>query len=190
MKRDRSGNDIVPSAAALLAELLQLASLRKPGFDWDLSAYSKTRRSQGPCRDGLQTYKPLLKVLLKFCPHCKPGHVMLRECWKSMVGQYPDIKTSKESVSSWASSCADTSRMMLKHVHDVALSGSPFLSLGLGDLVSLVAQQAEDTPHREEEIGKAGIEPFVGAHLCNAVHVPRLQACRGDQLRVGVVGRI
>ena len=69
---------------AMTERLRKSARLRDNAFDWELSEYSKTRRSRGPGRDGLIRCAPLLDAVLDFTPGCYPNHVLLRSVWMQL----------------------------------------------------------------------------------------------------------
>lgn len=89
----------------------------------------------------------LLKVILKHAPGCFPGHVILRETWMALDAQYGimhhDLVSKKIPVVDWASQAADNIRLMCKHVLDLKLSGTAFVSPIISQLFTLVRVNRE-----------------------------------------------
>ena len=49
--------------------LCEYARVKDLGWDFEMAAYSKTKRSQGPDREGLQHYHVLLGQIVRFSPN-------------------------------------------------------------------------------------------------------------------------
>jgi hypothetical protein len=113
-KRPRSSNDRFDKTS-LVADLKILEDDCVMGsINWSGKGYSKERRSQGPDREGLAQYSPVLKVLFKHCPHGLPSHVALKEVLSQMHKDY-DIFTSTPDAQREANIAADIWRIMLAH---------------------------------------------------------------------------
>ena len=142
MKRSRTRNDPI-DLVNFCDGLAELAKLRTPGFDWDLRAYGKSRRSQGPDRDGLMYYERLLEQVLRFAPRGFPSHVQLREAWMWLQKEHHVMACDvASSIESWADKAAETIRLMLKHLVDIRRSGTPYLSPGLAKLVGMISDDS------------------------------------------------
>ena len=130
VKRGRSHNDVV-DCSSLYSSLAELAKLKASSFDWGIQRYAKSRRSQGPDREGLILYEEVLDIIIRHAPACLPGHVPLRDCWKKLHREH-DIKDAPDkSVMQWANDAAETLRLQLKHIRSIKESGSGSLAFGL-----------------------------------------------------------
>ena len=69
---------------ALLASLRPLAELKRPGFDWGIAHYQKCRRSQGPGREGLIKYLPVLEPVCRQARRGLPSQGELRSVWRHL----------------------------------------------------------------------------------------------------------
>jgi len=127
--------------AALHEALLPLARDKSPGFDWELAAYLKTKRSQAPDRVGLERYGLLLQTILPFCPRGFPNHGLLRDVLISLDTAHnirsPQVLPQKSRME-WANDVADAIRLATKHVVDLKRSGTTFLPPTLKRLVSMI----------------------------------------------------
>ena len=119
-------------------------------WDWEMGEYSKTKRSQGPDRDGLVRYAGLLKVVIQFDPYCFPSHVLLREVWSNLDAAWsikcPLLKASGKSTFDWSIECADVVRRACKHVVEIKRSKTTFLPAALKELVDLAKDQLSEQP--------------------------------------------
>lgn len=140
-KKPRSANDFF-NVAELCEKLAVLARLKFPGFDWEMEAYCKSRRGQGPDREGLAQYFQILKAVLEVAPTGLPGHMRLREVWLWLEKEYkvmaPDVRSRGKAVPIWASECADKVRIMLSHLDDLRDSGSSYCCPEVLQLVKML----------------------------------------------------
>lgn len=152
LTRSRSRNDLL-NVVDVCEALAPFAVLKTPPFDWEVAGYGKTRRSQGPDRDGLEAYEQLLRVILRAAPSGHPSLGRLRSVWMWLHGKYglmaPDIQSKGVPLCDWAAQAADTVRLMCKHLLDIKASRTTFLSPTLAGLVSML-KDAE--PEGEEEV--------------------------------------
>ena len=137
MRRARSGNETFD--VTRLASLLEpLARDKSPPCDFELSGYGKTRRSQGPDREGLQFYAPLLMAILTVAPTGYPSLVLLRETWLELQRKFqimgPGTHVHRDP-SEWATIAADRIRLCLKHVVDLKKSATTFMPSEVRELV-------------------------------------------------------
>ena len=93
----RARNDVIDYDAAKVA-LSALASLRDVGFDWAVLGYGKSRRSQGPDKEGIIKYFKLLHCILLLAPRGYPSLVDLRHLWCDLDRSHciKDVKTHLE----------------------------------------------------------------------------------------------
>ena len=130
----RTPNDVVDVGGLCMA-LDDFAALKKPPFpDWEFAQYAKSRRSQGPDREGIALYKPLLAVIVRFAPRGFPGHVALRDVWLHMNRKH-GIKEGDEDSAVWASKCADMVRLACKHLTDLKASGTRYVTPDVAELL-------------------------------------------------------
>lgn len=104
--------------ADLYAEWKPLAELKQPGFSWAGDDYEKTRRSQGPDRDGLKLYAKPLAGLLKVAPSCYPRHLPLRDVLVLMQDKHMILDPKVLVKPGWADKGADKWSIMMKHLLD------------------------------------------------------------------------
>jgi len=140
----RARNDVFDTQA-LQEALSEWARRKDCPFDWEFSMYSKKRRSQGPDREGILFYKPLVMVVVQFAPTCQPGHVQLRELWLNLLKKYkimsPELSAQHKDVDQWASEAGDKLRLMLKHI--LAIKKAPrFVSGDLQEILDMVRDPA------------------------------------------------
>ena len=115
----RAPNDVV-CVSDLFASLSVLAKNRDCTVDWALSTYVKTRRSQGPDKQGLVTHVQLLAIVLSHAPGGRPGQVVLHDTWMALHRRYGIGPTVNPEV--WADKCAVKIRLALKHLLDMIAS--------------------------------------------------------------------
>ena len=115
----RGVNDVL-SVSDLFASLSVLAKNRDCTVDWQLSTYVKTRRSQGPDKEGLVTHGQLLAIVLSHAPGGRPGQVALQDTWMALHRRYGIGPTVNPEV--WADKCAVKIRLALKHLLDIKAS--------------------------------------------------------------------
>ena len=132
-----TSNDVV-DCEALAQALEPMTKLCKVGFDWNIMAYGKHRRSQGSDLQGLQTYKPLTKMLATFAPKSFPPLVTLRSVCCELDRKHNLKPQDGQSQEVWASGCADRLRFMMKHLVDIKKSSSSWLKIGLEDVLALL----------------------------------------------------
>ena len=136
----RSRNDTV-SVASLCDALKAEADKKTLPWDWHISEYNKSRRSQGPDRSGLEFYLPLLCILVALAPRCQPGHICIQESWLWLHKRYRigDGRSDElQDINVWADTCAGRVRLMLKHLKDLRHSNTSYLSPDLLELVGRV----------------------------------------------------
>ena len=124
-------------------DLKPLAKNKKPGFDWELSLYSKSRRSQGADREGLAFYAPLLLIILNLCPKGFPNLGTLKIVWKQLQSKYdimdPMLRHIYEkNVDVWASMCCDRVRLACSHIVSLKRSGTQYVSDQVLALLNLI----------------------------------------------------
>ena len=74
-------------------------------FDWSLKTYTKTRRSQGPNREGLIRNKKLLAKILEAAPTGRPGLIVLKESWLHLHRKY-NIMDKRPTSASMTGQCS------------------------------------------------------------------------------------
>jgi hypothetical protein len=146
MKRSRTQNDVL-DCVELGKHLEPYAKLKTAPWDWEVAGYGKTRRSQGPDRQGLEAYEKLLQVIRLAAPTGHPPLYRLREVWVWLHKEHnimaSDIQKRGMPVSDWASQSADNIRLMCKHLLDLRASRTTFLSPTLAALVGMIAEDKE-----------------------------------------------
>ena len=151
MKRPRSSNDEF-DVKLLCAELAPYASVKDLQWDWEFSQYAKTRRSQAPDRLGLEKYQEFLKTVLRVAPGGLPSQVRLREVFMRLDQHHcimaADLRELNKEPRVWANDCCDRVRIMLRHIRDLKLSRSTFLSAGVKELVDML--QVASPPVEEQ----------------------------------------
>ena len=177
--RSRTRNDEV-SVQAVVDALRPHALLRQAPWDWEVSKYSKCKRTQSADRAGLGVYKGLLAILLRLAPRCFPPHRVLRSAWIELHSEYGIKHTalSSMSVSTWADEVANTIRVMMKHLLDLARSGGTFTA-DLRLLVSMVdvrpqgeATLAADAPSLKVDSDSSEVEIEHVVCNCSACRPP------------------
>lgn len=116
----RGVNDVFFSVSDLFDSLSVLAKNRDCTVDWQLSTYVKTRRSQGPDKEGLVTHGQLLAIILSHAPGGRPGQVALLDTWMALHRRYGIGPRVNPEV--WADKCAVKIRLALKHLLDIKAS--------------------------------------------------------------------
>lgn len=107
------------SVSDLVASLSELAKDRDCCEDWQLSTYVKTRRSQGPDKEGLVAHARLLGIILDHAPGGRPGQVALKDAWMALQRRYAIQGTDTAHTEVWADKCALKIRLALKHLLDI-----------------------------------------------------------------------
>ena len=74
--------------------LEKYARMKACGWDWELSYYAKTRRSQGPDHAGLLRYVKLIGVMLVFLPNACPLPLQIQEVWLWLQRHYDIMSPS------------------------------------------------------------------------------------------------
>ena len=178
MKRPRSSNDEF-DVKLLCAELAPYARVKDLQWDWEFSQYAKTRRSQAPDRLGLEKYQEFLKTVLRVAPGGLPSQVRLREVFMYLDQHHcimaADLRELNKEPCVWANDCCDRVRLMLRHIRDLKLSRSTFLSAGVKELVDMLqvasppveeqAPVAEQAPVRRRLLKK--VSSTASVVLCN-----------------------
>ena len=147
-KKVRTSNDLF-CKAALYEALKVFAMLKKLAWDWDFLEYGKSRRSQGPDREGLEYYFEVLQAVLKFAPKGFPSLALLKLVWTQLnekhnvMAEEVKAKYKQKGIDSWASDACDKLRVMCSHVVDLKKSGTTFLSPKLEALVTLIKPPSE-----------------------------------------------
>ena len=138
---------VVEFSVSMLCDLLEpYAKLKVAPFaDWECSLYAKSRRGQGPDRQGLETYHLLLKCILN-CPSARPSHVRLREAWlylhKKHSIMHKELQLMSKDPVAWADEVADRLKVMLRHLLDLVDSTSTFVTPPVRELMSMVDDSA------------------------------------------------
>ena len=147
-KRYRTPNDKF-DIGKLINALEPFAASKKFALDWEFEAYNKSRRSQGPDREGLEHYSKLLGTILYIAPHGFPGHQQLKATWEQLQEDYKIMgKDVKAPIDKWSSQCADKVRLCCKHIVDLKKSDSPYMTPVLKSLVEQVVVETTITPTR------------------------------------------
>jgi len=145
MHRTRSCNDRF-DVNVMADALTSFARVKDCPFDWELASYSKTKRSQGPDREGLVMYAPLLRKVLSVAPGGFPSFSLLREALVLLDEKFdimdPRLRAAKKVRADWASDSADAVRRALRHVVEIKRWKSPFMAPAVGELVELVKDGA------------------------------------------------
>ena len=100
--------------AKLHAEWQILLALRAPGFCWKGSDYGRPKRTQDPCREGLERYCAPLTGLAKAAPFGFPKEVSLRSCFIAFDEKYKIFEASDRSRFKTSDDATDLWRKMLK----------------------------------------------------------------------------
>ena len=148
IRKTRSGSDRF-DVARLVALLDPVAALKQQPCDWEFALYAKPRRAQAPDRAGMVTYLPILRHLVSVAPRCLPAHTLLRHTWLELNSQHKIRDVShgrKQSDHDWADECAGAGRVVMKHIMDLAKSGTKFLVPELRELVAAVQVSDEHPP--------------------------------------------
>ena len=117
-RRARSPNDVV-DVKQLVAKLGEQAVRKDCVIDRPLSTHVKTRRSQGPDKEGLVEHAALLGIVLDFAPGGRPGAVALRDAWKALHRKYGIKQHAHLCLETWADRCTVKLRLALEHLIDV-----------------------------------------------------------------------
>lgn len=161
--RRRRCNDTV-DVPRLCAALTPFARLKDNSFDWEIAQYSKERRSQGPCRDGLLHYKALLMTILDFAPGGLPNMSQLRETWLWLDRRFgimhEDERKTRVDPGAWAEAAVDKVRVMLKHAVDLKTSGTGFVN---PDLQEVLAKIQDPGTSPAPASSASGTSPLVSA---------------------------
>ena len=124
------------------------ARIKDNTIDWEMGAYTKTRRSQSPDRAGLEKYAPHPAHTHQLRGH--PNHTMLRGVIISLDSKFTirsqGVPTTKSRMY-WANDVADTIRLATRHIVDLKKSGTSYLPPILRDLVGLVKLDADPDMH-------------------------------------------
>jgi hypothetical protein len=135
---------------AMCDELAKYAKLKNCGWDWELSYYSKTRRSQGPDHAGLIRYVKLLGVLLVFMPNACPLPLQIKEVWLYLQRQYnimsPALKATGKSEDAWAMDGANTLCVAFHHLRGYKTSQTSFMSPEVMALVEKIPSSQASSP--------------------------------------------
>ena len=141
MKRPRSSNDEF-DVSLLCAELAPYASVKDLQWDWEFSQYARRKRTQAPDRLGLEKYQEFLKTVLRVAPGGLPSLRRLRDVFMYLDQHHcimaADLRELDKDPKVWANDCGDRVRMMLRHIRNLKLSGSTFLSAGVKELVDML----------------------------------------------------
>ena len=141
MSRIRTCNDHFDVKDMCLA-LEPYAKLKVVDWDWDLSYYSKTRRSQGPDHAGLARYVKLLAVLQEFLPNACPLPLQIKEVWLYLHRRFrimcPDKINAGKSVDSWATEVGNLVGVMFSHLRSYRTSTTTFLNPEVAELVNKI----------------------------------------------------
>ena len=125
---------------ALTNALKPLAELKKPACDFEFEQYGKTRRSQGPDRDGLEYYEPLLLIILQFAARALPLKAHLKIVWLQLQDDYL-IKSKRhenKTKADWVDMCVDRITTACSHLRSLAQSRTVYVSNKLKSLMALV----------------------------------------------------
>ena len=123
-KKVRTSNDLFYKAA-LYEALKVFAMLKKLAWDWEFLEYGKSRRSQGPDREGLEYYFEVLQAVLKFAPKGFPSLALLKLVWTQLnekhnvMAEEVKAKYKQKGIDLWASDACDKLRVMCSHVVDL-----------------------------------------------------------------------
>ena len=142
--RTRSQNDAFEVKD--ICHILSAEAHRKDcSCDWSLKSYTKTRRSQGPDRDGLIKNKNLLAKILEVAPTGRPGLIALKETWLHLHRKYDIMdKETHLGVDDWAVECSDRVRLAFKHLLDLRDSGSKWIAPEIAELLGKLQPKVSD----------------------------------------------
>ena len=149
-KARTSTNDFDP--AELYAEWKPLAELKKPGFSWTGDDYEKTRRGQGPDRNGLKLYAKGLTGLFKVAPSCYPRHSPLRDTLTLLHHKHNILDPSVVVKPGWADKGADKWSIMMKHLLDESKSKKRTGHEELDALLDKVREPLCEADHGSDEV--------------------------------------
>jgi hypothetical protein len=138
-KGNRSANDRFDPEAMTHA-LKPLAILKKPPCDFEFEEYGKTRRTQGPDRDGLEFYEPVLSKMLKFAARSSPKKALIKIVWLQLEEDHK-IKSKRyecKTIDEWADMCVDRVSTATYHLRNLALSRTIYVTAKLKSLMAMV----------------------------------------------------
>ena len=140
--RKRSFNDDL-SVCGLIDALTCHARDKACPWDWECAYYSKRRRTQGPDRQGLESYSALLSIIVHHAPGGLPSLVRLREVWTYLHSKFgimaKDLVKAGKNPQVWANECGDMVRLMLVHVRSLKDSGTTWLTPGVKALIDKIS---------------------------------------------------
>jgi hypothetical protein len=186
-KKPRTSNDIF-CPVALFEALKVFAMLKKLAWDWEFLNYAKSRRSQGPDREGLEYYFEVLQAVLKFAPGAFPSLALLRLTWAQLHDNFDVMadevkaKYKKSGVQAWATDAGDKMRIMCSHLVDLKKSGSTFLSPKLQALVALIKlpSEVELEPPGEIQVPKSTPARILRREASESVEIIRI-SCQCEE---------
>ena len=153
---------------ALIEALKPHARDKECLFDWELGDYGKSRRSQGPDREGLGYYAVLLAVVLLFAPHGYPSSTLLKIVWRELQHKYSIM--SKELIQiygskldAWTSLCAEKVRLACRHIVDLKRSQTTYVSSEVRALIDLVKLRDDAAPAASRRTSSSSKAPPPGA---------------------------
>ena len=108
--------------SALVAQWQQWAQMKKPGFEWDASDYSKTSRSVTPDVEGLIAYAAPLRCLIEMAPTGFPTQTSLRQVFTKLQADFKIFGSlSPKQEFPTIADITDKWKIMCKHVHDMKM---------------------------------------------------------------------
>ena len=112
--------------------LKPLANMVKRPCDLELEKYEKTKRTQGPDRDGLVEYYPVLSIILQFAPRGLPQKSLLEIVIVNLQNLYGIMAeasqaTYKGHYEDWVDKVTSKICIACRHVRDLAMSGTTYV---------------------------------------------------------------
>jgi len=130
--------------------LTKFAKLKACPWDWEMSYYAKTRRSQGPDHAGLLRYVRLFAVLITFLPNGCPLPLQIKEVWMYLERHHQimsaSVRATGKSSDAWAMDVANTVCVAFHHLRTYRTSGTSFLSPEVMEVVNKISSPLVPSP--------------------------------------------
>jgi hypothetical protein len=135
----------------MVEQLVPYARLKDCPFDWELSNYAKSRRTQGADRDGLAFYHILLCIVLTLAPLGYPALGLLKIVWSELQKKFNIMSKELTAVydgklDSWSSLCCERVRLACRHVVDLKRSKTTWVGKEVKSLLDLVRLRDAPSP--------------------------------------------
>eukprot|EP00959_Pyramimonas_sp_CCMP1952_P219410 4587386-Pyramimonas_sp.AAC.1 len=157
-QKQRTPNDHF-DICSMTAALAKYAKFKTCGWDWELSYYAKTRRSQGPDHAGILRYVKLLGAMMPFLPNAAPLPLQIKEVWLYLERHHQimssALKATGKSQDAWATDAGNTIGIMFYHLRSYRSSNTSFLSPEVLQLVQQIpAQKAPSEGTQQQSLPK------------------------------------